>query len=328
MASETSPIHHLDFIVADLRDIDLADGYYAVSPPWRWPEPGLEESVRRWGILSPVGLEARENSFRLIYGFRRIAAARHCGLIAVPARVWEGDGAGLLLAAVADNLATRPLTPLEVGRVLDRLQTSFGYEEDTLVSEILPQLGLQPARQQLQRHLTLARLPEFVQRELSHGLDPAVAGGMESWQEVEQRLFLQVVSHCRLGVNRQRRLWELLDDLRQGEGRPVQVLWERFGLYFPADGDEVPDRRYARIEAILMERRFPRLTEYRRRYQSARQALRLPPEMELQAPPYFEGDSYRLTVKMKRPDDLKQAAQVLGQAADKPELVELFDLLG
>jgi len=78
----------------------------------------LAESIRRVGMLVPVVVCRRGDSFVLIAGHRRIAAARSAGLHDVPAVVREAEGASAKEVSFAENLFRKDLSPIELAAAI------------------------------------------------------------------------------------------------------------------------------------------------------------------------------------------------------------------
>lgn len=74
----------------------------------------LAASIRRLGILVPLVCRAAGDSFELVAGHRRLAAAKQVGLRSVPVVVGEYDNAQSSEVSLAENLFRQDLTPVEV----------------------------------------------------------------------------------------------------------------------------------------------------------------------------------------------------------------------
>ena len=270
-------------------------------------------------------------------GFRRLRAARKSGLTSVPGLVREGEPLELYREAVLDNVGSRPLHQLEKSWILLKLQSSFGLNEATLIQDYLPLLELRPDRFQLRHHLALARLPETIQRAVYDYLDGELAVRIGRWHKEEQELFLAIASSHRLGRNKQKLLFGLLDDLRALErlsatgpesNKQLLHLWESSGLARLAEDAGVsPSERFERILRRLRELRFPALSRHEERYRELKKALRVPPEVQLNPPAFFEGERLAVSFSCRTVDEFLSLVRRLSEAGKQDELRQIFELL-
>lgn len=74
----------------------------------------LAASINRIGIIVPLVVTAEGDSFLLIAGHRRLAAAERCGLSEVPCCIREAKGADGVEISFAENLFRLDLSPVEL----------------------------------------------------------------------------------------------------------------------------------------------------------------------------------------------------------------------
>lgn len=112
----------------------------------------LAASIAEHGILQPITVEQNfDDTFTLIAGHRRAAAAKRAGLQTVPAILREGSDAGVL--ALLENLQRVDLVPLEIAEALRKLLDKHGETQDSLAQK----LGI--SRDSIARRLRLLSLP-------------------------------------------------------------------------------------------------------------------------------------------------------------------------
>ena len=90
----------------------------------------LAESIRQHGVIQPVSVRKRGDSFELIAGERRMLAARQAGLKSIPATVHELDDGQMLMVALVENLQRADLNPVERARALKRLIDEHGKSHE------------------------------------------------------------------------------------------------------------------------------------------------------------------------------------------------------
>lgn len=78
----------------------------------------LRRSIEEVGILQPITVTPREDDrFDVLYGHRRLAAARAAGLRTIPAVV-EAEPSDLPLRQLVENQQRRAVAPLDIARTL------------------------------------------------------------------------------------------------------------------------------------------------------------------------------------------------------------------
>ena len=320
-----------------LKQIDGEDRAFAVSPVW-FPLGHLVSAVEQVGIISPLHLQRTEaGRLRIVMGFRRFRAAQTIGLTEVPGLLREGESQQLFQEGILENVGSRCLHDLEKAWILLRLRSQFVLDESALIQDYLPLLGLRPDRFHLRHYLALARLPEPIQRAVYDYLDGELAIKVARWQQQERELFLTISSGHRLGRNKQKLLFGLLDDLRMQqrlstgdnpEISPLKVLWQGAGLEEIAKDEQVASsERFERIVQRLRELRYPTLSQHEGRYRVLKKGLKLPPEIQLRPPAFFEGERISVSFSCRTAEEFLSLADRLRAVGRSEELREIFELL-
>ncbi|MCI4345858.1 MAG: ParB/RepB/Spo0J family partition protein [Thermoplasmata archaeon] len=117
----------------------------------------LAASIKTQGVLEPVVVtkEKGTKGYRLVFGFRRAAAARLAGLITVPAVVREFTDTEILEAQLVENLQREDLSPLEEARALQKV---LGGEGAPSQGELAKRIG--KSQPWLSNRIRLLGLPE------------------------------------------------------------------------------------------------------------------------------------------------------------------------
>ena len=316
----------------DLARIDGSDETLAITPGW-FPMDRLAASVRDVGVVTPLHLQpTAAGDLRIAMGFRRYRAARAAALGAVPALVWSRASDLQLFQWALAEKAAGPLHDLERARALVKLREHFEVREEALIERYLPLLRTSASRYRLRFFLRLGRLDEALQHAVHRGLDPETALRLAAWTAAERQRFLDLLERYEPGRNRQRELFDLLDDLRSGE-RPrgsgaLDRVWDASGAR-EVDEDARTDRplRFRRILECLHRLRRPHLSRHQDRYRRLKGELKVPPQIRLQVPPYFEGDLLSVSFSCRNPAEFRHLAGRIEEMAGRPELGRIFELL-
>ena len=148
-----------------LAGIDGADRTFAISWPAERDIEPLAGSIATAGVLEPLRvIERPEGGFRLVDGFRRLAAARRAGLEKVPALVLalRPEDPELFRARLA--AAGERLSAVEMARAVGKAGALCGLSREQLAGTILPLLGLGDSKKLLGELELLRKLEDPVAR--------------------------------------------------------------------------------------------------------------------------------------------------------------------
>ena len=316
-----------------ITQIDTEDRAFATAPDWIVNE-ALGLSIERVGITTPLLLHKHKGSrLRIVCGFQRQRLATSFGLRTVPALVTEEEDLRKLFdLALFENLGTREFSELEKALAVTTLAVELAISEKEIISSYLPALRVRPDRFHFKQCTAVARLPLEIQKSLSL-LRVEIALKLGRWETLEQQLFLDLIRRYRPSRGYQRRLFDLLDDLRargiqQGDVAPLFNCWNATGCSsLHEQGGAGDAATFRRILERLHENRYPEFEKMVSRYEESLKALSFPPRVRVSPPPFFEGDSLAFEFSVQSCDQLSSVAEHLGKAASREEMAALFDLL-
>ncbi len=116
----------------------------------------LADSIRQYGVLSPLAVRRADGRYQLVAGERRLRAARLAGLERVPCLVMELDAPASGAVALVENLQREDLDFIEQARGLARLIDLFGFSQE----ECARRLG--KSQSAIANKLRLLKLPDDV----------------------------------------------------------------------------------------------------------------------------------------------------------------------
>ncbi|MGE3537221.1 MAG: ParB/RepB/Spo0J family partition protein [Candidatus Tectimicrobiota bacterium] len=315
-----------------LTAIALDDTTFLVT--YRPAMQALQHSVARMGVLTPVHLRQSEPEapLQVICGSKRLLACQQSGRPTVPALLYtaaELSVEAAFLLAVYDNLGCRDLNLVEKARVLRRLRQDFHYPVATVLQEFCPLLDVSPRPDILADYELLPTLDEALQAAVVDGtlpLETALWIGRQAGEDLTALLAL--FTGLKLGINRAREYGSLIDETCQREICGAAALLQRLGiLSVLAEPQLSGPQKSERVRYLLRQARYPQLSAYEQRFQEASRLLRLPPQIQLRPPPYFDGQAYQVSLHFSQPQELQQYAERLLEAARHEALERLLELL-
>ena len=144
----------------------------------------------------------------------------------------------------------------------------------------------------------------------------------------DQQALLQLFTSLKVGSNRAREFSAYIDEICQRDSCSPAVLLQDLGVpTLLTDPQLAGPQKLDRVRHVLRQARYPQLSTYEQRFQAAARRLRLPPQITLRPPPYFEGQQYQVTLSFGQRQELRHYAQRLLDAADHEALDELLELL-
>jgi len=290
-------------------------------------------SLRAVGQVQPVLLLERATSepSKIVCGFRRLHGLRAHGKAGAAARILnaaEFTTLEVFLRAIWDNLAQRPFNPLEVARVLFTLRQKCGVEDQALIEQFLPMLGLSPHRNVLQSYLGLHQLHAELRRLVNEGhLTLASAERLSREAPDAQARAAPVWSSIRLTASLQRELLDLAEDLAAISGTtPSEILADPEILPITRDAGLSGYQKGQKIYELLYRRRNPRLSVARDAFLAEKSKLDLPGSVRLSPDPFFERPRLRVEFDVNSAQAFRETVAALDRACSAASLERLFQI--
>ena len=124
----------------------------------------LVESIRHFGVLEPILVRGKPDlKFEVIYGGRRVAAARKAGLKKVPANIRVLNDQTAYEINFTENIQRKDLSDLEKARMLDFLIKKFNYTQQQIAQKFGKTQGW------VSQHLSMLQIPESITAVIKHG---------------------------------------------------------------------------------------------------------------------------------------------------------------
>jgi ParB-like chromosome segregation protein Spo0J len=289
----------------------------------------LIESIRAIGIINPPHLvfSTTSGSYQIVCGFRRIEALAQLGYPQVQASVFEppADERELLLFALQDNIGHRDFNPIEQAEAVSRLCRYFGPDEVARI--YLPLLGLPATMRAVEESLALGKADGELKQAVAQGIiHPRTALRLAEMQPGDRNALFGLLTSANLSASKQSEIIEACEDLARREQIPIAAVVQDQAVRSVLRHEKLTSSQKGdQIRHWLRGRRFPRLASCEQRFARARRELRLPVNMQLQPPPFFEGTTYRLQITMEKRADIATAAHELQRLAASPALGQLLE---
>jgi hypothetical protein len=210
-----------------------------------------------------------------------------------------------------DAVSHRELNPIEMSMALNKLLTY--YTEEKIVRDFLPLLKLQPHRTQFRAYQPLCMLTDEIQDALLRDIvDVRTALRLGQLDPESRECLAHLLITLRLSVSKQTEVISavmeigLRDDVspRTVAGDPaIQSILINDTLNRPQKGDAVL--------RLLREKRYPQLTAKERQVKGMISTMKLPRDVSITPPPFFEDNRYCLSVYFTTWQGLKEQLESL-----------------
>ena len=122
-----------------IKDIDVIENVRVTMKDRELHE--LMESIKQHGLKQPIGVVAtpKGNKYILVFGHRRLEACKKLGHETIPASIHKDiETIDVLLLNVTENVQRKDISPIELGRICDRLKNMSLTPDEIAVRLSIP----------------------------------------------------------------------------------------------------------------------------------------------------------------------------------------------
>lgn len=123
----------------------------------------LADSIKKYGVLQPLLVQKKGDSYEIIVGERRWRAAREAGLKEVPAVIKEYTRQQAMEIALVENIQRQDLNPIEEAQAYQQLIREFELTQEEIAERV------SRSRTAITNSMRLLKLDERVQEMLVQG---------------------------------------------------------------------------------------------------------------------------------------------------------------
>jgi ParB/RepB/Spo0J family partition protein len=280
-----------------LASINSEDNTFRISTESDIHE--LVASIQLIGLLHPPTLRPCDTDYKIISGFRRIAACRKIRMSEIPALILspETSDAECALYAIADNSLQRALNLVEISSSLGLLTLHF--EDEKLLLKYASLLRLAEHRTHAEKIQKICHLPKSIQESiLADTISLAVALDLSELEPDTGVALVRLFDQLNMGLNKQRQLMLLFNEIALRENKTVLSLLNEKEVRKMLDNSELDRvRKSTQILSYLKQRRYPTIMQSKMEFERHLKALKLGKAMTLMPPKDFEGSTYSLTLR-------------------------------
>ncbi|KPK28609.1 MAG: hypothetical protein AMJ61_01925 [Desulfobacterales bacterium SG8_35_2] len=299
--------------------IDFDDVSYSISPVLdSVPDEKLKSSISRYGILRPpIVKEIDSDYFKIVAGRKILLACcslypgNTCACLTISPQVTEIVVFSILLA---EKQLSHDLTPIEKAIFLQKITPIA--DEEKIIREFLPRLGLSPDSFSLQKTLNLLEFEDPILDAIHQGLiNEVVAHDLMLLSPQDRMVLFNIIATLRLSFSFQKKLLSICLELAGRHNMSIATL---------LDNDEVhdilhhqnanPPQKTKNLMFWLSRKHMPRYSQAAEEFRRFIAAMRLPQNVSVAHAPSFEDESMTLSIIYPNRKSLQNAWEKIREA--------------
>lgn len=291
--------------------IAINDTFFHLSPePLSQNNDTLTGSISRLGLLHPPILKKQNNdTFQIVCGHQRLMAAREvffnkaCDCLLLP----KDASTIRALAIVAEEaMMKRPLSLMAQAILFKKVLCHIN--EQQAAEQFLPLLKITPNPYYIKQLIPLTRLEEPIAIALHRGLlHETVAKELATMTFIDRLSLFETINFLSLSVSNQKKLLTSCQELAKRTQTTVFAIiaWPQVQKILKQRATNTPQKSAA-LMTLLGKKRFPRLSAAEKDFQNFANSLRLPENINLTHPPFFEKDTITISITFKNKEELQK----------------------
>jgi ParB family transcriptional regulator, chromosome partitioning protein len=315
----------MDFSVihASLDRINLDDRTYQITT--RSQTDDLALSIGAVGLLQPPAVIEADGRFRVVCGFRRITAllSLDMGQADIPLRLLPHSTPPMTLAAIAisDNTFQRPLNVVEQSRGYALLKRFCDPPEAW--QQVARSSGLPASAKAASQILPIVQMPEALQRAIIEGsIALPVACQILRLDSDDGQALIDLLRRITTGLNVQREIIELIADICHRDAIPISRFLDRDRIRDILENQSTSTpQKVQQLRNLLKTERFPALRRAEANYRHTLKELCLAPQLQIHPPPFFEGKTYQVSLRIESRSQLRELQSELDKLAASSALL-------
>jgi ParB family transcriptional regulator, chromosome partitioning protein len=309
----------------DLKDIDTDDTGLKITT--RSDLDDILPSIIDHGIINPpVLIEKNQRTYKVVCGFRRIAACTHLNIKNVAAIILDTatDSLETVKIAISDNAMQRSLNLLEESRSLVLL--SEYIDDETQLIQVSRDLGLPGSLSLIKKTRRISSLPEIIQNATADGwISLSMAMELKNIEEEAAVYATLLFKSLKTGLNKQREIITNLSEIAKREEITIKdILDDDHFQEIVNDPDSDKAKKSNAVRNYLKERRFPEISKAENKFRRRLKALKLNNHMKLIPPKSFEGEYFELNFRFKGLADLKSQGEAVNRLTENPVMRDIL----
>lgn len=288
----------------------------------------LMASIRLVGLLNPPILIASSDGFRIVSGFRRVAALRQLGITSIPARLLDPRTPveSCIRIAIIENSSQRTLNLVEQAHAVGLLATFL--TDSRQLADAACSVGVSVNPSMVEKLKNLSAMDDTLKTGVLDGsIALPVAIQIQAIEDpADSQALVALLKKLGLSLNRQREILEWIASICRRDDISVSQLLTNNEIVNCLQDPNLDRRQKGQlIRKYLKTSRYPTIQSYEKRFNDIVKKLALPKGSFLTAPPHFESPSYGLRFEFSSHDELRQKLEQFEKIIESEVLKYVWD---
>lgn len=292
--------------------IDFNDLSYSIGPVGETVvDDPLQQSISRYGTFCfPIVIKNGAGLYAIVAGRKRLLAIHYLQpdiewpCLAIADDAPEIEVFRILLAEIT---LSRPLTPVEKAIFLQKI--SAVAEEDEIVREFLPEMGLPPNRHTIAQTVRLLDLEDPILIAVHRGAISNAAGReLCTLEPADRKILFGIITSLQLSFSNQKKILSICRELAGRLKTTIADLLDNNevqGILRHLDAN--PPQKTKMLMRHLSGKYLPRATEAAADFHNYTSSLQLPQNVSVEHTPFFEDDALNLSITFPSRESLREA---------------------
>ena len=314
-----------------LSQIDFNDNSYRIT--YNPDISKLVASIKKVSILNhPVLEKTAQDSYRIVCGYKQLLALKQLNKDKISAYYFETNETSpslqLFVITIFENLGTRSLNIIEQANILHKLVILFHVPDEIIVKRFLPELDLGTNQKLINRFLKLYTLKDHLKKAIvDEFLSVDSALSLSKLDETEAGLIFDLFFSLKIGKNKQKEFLRLVHDISNGSKISIIELINEENIREIVQNEKLTSPvKINRIMTHLKRLRYPHFSSAQEKFDLFKKDLKLPPNMILRPPDFFEGEQFSLELKFKGQSEFNKMIEQLKLFAEQNKMKTLEKL--
>ena len=316
-----------EFNSVELSRINFQDRFYQL--PQFKDDKELYSSLNEIGLITPVWLQPQSSGYRIINGFRRLNIVQKMNWSCIDSYISPSHLSDIdLFKYVLQEKKSVGIDPIQISTAIYKLEALFNYKPRQITHLFFPLMGLQNSKL-YDIYKPLHKLSQEWQAALSLG-EFSLETGCKAAElnRKDQQAVYNLFKTLRAGKNRQREVLSLLQDTARIKDVMIYELVQSEHLQNILEKHRSnPSQLTHALKDFLLRLRYPQYSITEKSFQEILKKAKCPPDLRIQAPSYFEGETFTVTFTFNSEQSYHEKLMKLKSLIDQGLIGELNELL-
>ncbi|MFC1563307.1 ParB/RepB/Spo0J family partition protein [candidate division KSB1 bacterium] len=247
-----------------LEQINIPDHIRVFSFPGH--DDALDNSVKKYGMISPVTIIKKGGAFDVVCGVKRINAAKNADIDSVQAIVMDDSGLsemGQFDIAFSDNNASRKFNPIEAGGIVSMLMDKFGISQGDIISRYHSVIDFRSGREGIDTLKKIFLLKDNIKYYIVKWNIPVSAvSRLLDFDRTGIKAVFRMVEYLQLHGGKLKQFLELVYEICRRENLKPDALFEENEIKRIVENSGITiSQKQTKLTEYLIRMRYPELTK-------------------------------------------------------------------